>query len=39
MRFVGIDAYEPANCGARVKAQSAGVQDRVRFEVADAASG
>jgi 2-polyprenyl-3-methyl-5-hydroxy-6-metoxy-1,4-benzoquinol methylase len=38
-RFVGIDAYEPAIRGARVKAQSAGVQDRVRFEVADAASG
>jgi 2-polyprenyl-3-methyl-5-hydroxy-6-metoxy-1,4-benzoquinol methylase len=38
-QFVGIDAYEPAIRGARAKAQHAGVQDRVRFEVADAAAG
>jgi 2-polyprenyl-3-methyl-5-hydroxy-6-metoxy-1,4-benzoquinol methylase len=38
-RFVGIDAYEPAIRGARAKAQNAEVQDRMRFEVADAAAG
>ena len=38
-RFVGLDAYEPAIRGARAKAQNAEVQDRVRFEVADAAAG
>jgi 2-polyprenyl-3-methyl-5-hydroxy-6-metoxy-1,4-benzoquinol methylase len=38
-QFVGIDAYQPAIRGARAKAQNAGVQDRVRFEVADAAAG
>jgi 2-polyprenyl-3-methyl-5-hydroxy-6-metoxy-1,4-benzoquinol methylase len=38
-QFVGIDAYEPAIRGARARAQNAGVQDRVRFEVADAAAG
>jgi 2-polyprenyl-3-methyl-5-hydroxy-6-metoxy-1,4-benzoquinol methylase len=38
-RFVGTDAYEPAIRGACAKAQEAGVQDRVRFEVADAAAG
>jgi 2-polyprenyl-3-methyl-5-hydroxy-6-metoxy-1,4-benzoquinol methylase len=38
-QFVGIDAYEPAIRGARTKALHAGVQSRVRFEVADAAAG
>jgi 2-polyprenyl-3-methyl-5-hydroxy-6-metoxy-1,4-benzoquinol methylase len=38
-QFVGLDAYEPAIRGARARAQNAGVQDRVRFEVADAAAG
>jgi 2-polyprenyl-3-methyl-5-hydroxy-6-metoxy-1,4-benzoquinol methylase len=38
-QFVGIDAYEPAIPGAREQARNAGVQDRVRFEVADATSG
>jgi 2-polyprenyl-3-methyl-5-hydroxy-6-metoxy-1,4-benzoquinol methylase len=38
-RFTGIDAYEPAIRGARVHAEKAGVTERVRFEVADAAAG
>jgi 2-polyprenyl-3-methyl-5-hydroxy-6-metoxy-1,4-benzoquinol methylase len=38
-QFVGVDAYEPAIRGARAKALHAGVHDRVRFEVADAATG
>jgi ubiquinone/menaquinone biosynthesis C-methylase UbiE len=38
-QFVGLDAYEPAIRGARARARNAGVQDRVRFEVADAAAG
>lgn len=38
-RFVGYDVYEPAIRTAMVRAQRAGLADRVRFEVRDAASG
>jgi 2-polyprenyl-3-methyl-5-hydroxy-6-metoxy-1,4-benzoquinol methylase len=38
-RFVGYDVYEPAVRHATVRAQQAGVAERVRFEVRDAASG
>jgi len=38
-QFVGIDVYEPAIRGARAQAERAGVNDRVRFHVADASAG
>jgi 2-polyprenyl-3-methyl-5-hydroxy-6-metoxy-1,4-benzoquinol methylase len=38
-RFVGYDVYEPAIQAARARVQDAGVADRVRLEVRDAAQG
>jgi 2-polyprenyl-3-methyl-5-hydroxy-6-metoxy-1,4-benzoquinol methylase len=38
-RFVGVDLYEPAIESARDRAREAGIGDRVRFEVGDAAAG
>lgn len=38
-RYVGYDLYEPAIRTAEAKAEEAGVADRVRFEVRDAALG
>lgn len=38
-RFVGYDVYEPAIQAARARVQDAGVADRVRLEVRDAARG
>jgi 2-polyprenyl-3-methyl-5-hydroxy-6-metoxy-1,4-benzoquinol methylase len=38
-RFVGYDLYEPAIRAARARMQQAGVADRVRLEVRDAAQG
>ena len=38
-RFVGYDNYEPAIRAARARVQDAGVADRVRLEVRDAAQG
>jgi 2-polyprenyl-3-methyl-5-hydroxy-6-metoxy-1,4-benzoquinol methylase len=38
-RFVGYDIYEPAIQAARARVQDAGVADRVRLEVRDAAQG
>ncbi len=37
--FVGYDVYPPAVEAARRRAREAGVEDRVRFEVADATTG
>jgi len=37
--FVGLDVYEPAVREAEAAAEKAGVADRVRFEVRDAAEG
>ncbi|MEW6473225.1 MAG: class I SAM-dependent methyltransferase [Actinomycetota bacterium] len=37
--FVGYDVFEPSVARARILAESAGVADRVRFEVADGAGG
>lgn len=34
-RFVGVDSHEPSILTARQRAATAGVEDRVRFEVAD----
>jgi Methyltransferase domain len=38
-RFIGYDVYEPAIQAARARVQDAGVADRVRLEVRDAAQG
>jgi hypothetical protein len=38
-RFVGYDVYEPAIHAAQARVQDAGVADRVRLEVRDAAQG
>jgi 2-polyprenyl-3-methyl-5-hydroxy-6-metoxy-1,4-benzoquinol methylase len=38
-KFVGYDLYEPAIQAARARVQDAGVADRVRLEVRDAAHG
>jgi 2-polyprenyl-3-methyl-5-hydroxy-6-metoxy-1,4-benzoquinol methylase len=38
-RFVGYDVYEPAIQAARARVRGAGVADRVRLEVRDAAHG
>ena len=38
-RFVGYDVYEPAIQAAHARVQDAGVADRVRLEVRDAAQG
>ena len=38
-RFVGYDVYEPAIHAARARMRDAGVADRVRLEVRDAAQG
>jgi SAM-dependent methyltransferase len=38
-RFVGYDSHAPAIAAARANAEAAGVADRVRFEVLDAARG
>ena len=37
--FVGLDVYEPAVRAAEAAAENAGVADRVRFEIRDAADG
>jgi 2-polyprenyl-3-methyl-5-hydroxy-6-metoxy-1,4-benzoquinol methylase len=37
--FVGLDVYEPAVAAASAAAEEAGVADRTRFEVGDAAHG
>ena len=38
-RFVGLDVYEPAVRASEAAAESAGVAERVRFEVRDASEG